>query len=99
MFHPGDERLRGTGFDDIADDVRVEEIPRHRATLRPLVTWRATTRSAPTRGERRNAGEYAALFRRFARDGAAHHRANPRRIGVVFFRCLKSRSWFRSHRN
>ena len=49
FFHPGDECLGGTGLDDIADDVGVKEIARHRSILRPLVTRRATARSSTCR--------------------------------------------------
>src|ERR1017187_9964153 len=53
--HPRDQPFRWRRFGDIADDIGVEEAPAHRSTLRPNVTGRLRSRSAPTRGDRRNA--------------------------------------------
>src|SRR5450759_3852949 len=39
----------------MADDIGVEKAPAHRSTLRPGVSGRFRSRSAPTRGDRRNA--------------------------------------------
>src|SRR3546814_20450608 len=53
--HPRQEQVRWLRLDDIADDVGVEEIARHRSTSRPSSRGRERSSSAPTSGERRSA--------------------------------------------
>jgi hypothetical protein len=60
--HPRDQVFRWHWFDDIADDIGVEEAPAHRSTLRPRVTGRLRSRSAPTKGDRRNASRIPPFF-------------------------------------
>src|SRR5205814_1020028 len=55
LRHPRDQRLRWHRLGDVADDVGVEKAPTHRSTLRPGVSGRFRSRSALTRGDRRNA--------------------------------------------
>ena len=60
--HPSQQRFDGSCFDDIADDVGIKEVARHRSTLRPSSRGRLRSRSAPTRGERRNAARIPPAF-------------------------------------
>jgi hypothetical protein len=52
----------GVGLGDIADDIGVQEAHAHRSTLRPGVTGRLRSRSAPTKGDRRNASRITPFF-------------------------------------
>src|SRR5262249_37993292 len=53
--HPRNQRFRWRRLGGIADDISVEKVAAHRPTLRSAVTGRSRLRSAPTRGDRRNA--------------------------------------------
>src|SRR6266404_3693073 len=62
FLHPREKGSGGIRSRDIADDVGVEQIARHRSTLRPVSCERVRSRSAPTSGERRNAARMPPFF-------------------------------------
>src|SRR5437763_1654168 len=57
LLEPRGQRFRGERFSGVADDVCVEQKPRHRSTLRPLSNGRWTSSSASpfAMGDRRRA--------------------------------------------
>jgi len=67
----------GTRVGDITDDIGIEDV-RSQVNLRPCVTGRRMSRSAPTRGERRSAARYRLLRRSLAMVGAPSRESAPR---------------------
>ena len=60
--HPSQQRIRRLRLYDVADDIGIKKVACHRSTLRPSSRGRLRSRSAPTRGERRNAARIPPAF-------------------------------------
>jgi hypothetical protein len=81
--HPRDQVFRWHWFCDIADDIGIEEALPQRSTLRPWVIGRSTSKSAPTKGDRRNAARTPPFFGGLRRNGPTDRGLNQCRIRIV----------------